>query len=169
MAKRKLKREALPAPQPFPPPQLSQRVKYSWMFQPQPSSQLIAAKCNLSRHHVEPKKLPAEPSQPVELREIINRCLTPRRLGLVCFAAIAKWVPEAVLYMSLLTKTPQISWVWPVIFESDIIKRKTACYSKLWLSHSDGPPPRLLMMVPTPTCTPGKHSASYQKNACVEF
>lgn len=45
-----------------------------------------------------------------------------------------------------------------MVFESDIIKRKATCYYKLWLSHSDGPVPWLLIMVPTPTSTTGKHA-----------
>ena len=44
-------------------------------------------------------------------------------------------VPEAVLHVSLLTNPPPISYSWPVIFDSDIIKGKATCCPKLWLSH----------------------------------
>lgn len=44
--------------------------------------------CYLSWYHVEQKKLPAEPSQPIDLREMINCFLKPLSVGVVCIMAM---------------------------------------------------------------------------------
>lgn len=62
--------------------------------------------CYLSWYHVEPKKLPAEPSQPTDLREMINRFLKPLSVAVVCIIAMDEWSKNVK------SEYPKLCYTW---------------------------------------------------------